>query len=304
VSTARGSGSAPPHRHDGAIGVSSAFGSFGELLQGVLPESPGDFLVTLPVAQWTMATFRLAADVGEMIVRPAHKAKSRRLAEMILDWAGAPIGGVLALDSGLPEGKGVASSSADLVATARAVGNALQQPVPVQVLQRLLARIEPTDGVLYPGIVVFDHRRALLRRRLGSLPPLTIVAVDEGGAVDTVAFNRVAKPFSAADRREYATLLERLAVAVGDRDLREVGAVATRSAVLNQALNAKKLLDDVIGVCEDVGGLGVVATHSGTMLGVLLDTRDPAYTGRISEAVRGCSALGAEVSLYRSLSFD
>lgn len=297
-------GSAPPHRHDGAVGVSSAFGSFGELLQGVLPEPAGDFLVTLPVAQWTMATFRLAADVGELIVRPAHKAKSRRLAEMILDWAGAPIGGVLALESGLPEGKGVASSSADLVATARAVGNALQRPVPLEVLQRMLGRIEPTDGVLYPGIVVFDHRRVRLRRRLGSLPPMTIVAVDEGGAVDTVAFNRVAKPFSAADRREYSRLLDRLADAVGARDLRAVGAVATRSALMNQALNPKKLLDHVIGVCEEVGGLGVVATHSGTMLGILLDTRDPAYTGRISETVRGCSALGAEVSLFRSLNFD
>ena len=44
-------------RAAGATGVSSAFGTFGELLQGVLPEEDGDFLVTLPVARWTMARF-------------------------------------------------------------------------------------------------------------------------------------------------------------------------------------------------------------------------------------------------------
>ena len=294
-------GAPVPYR--GATGVSTCFGTFGELLQGMLPEPDADFLVTLPVARWTMSTFRVDPGRTGVEVRPAHKGKARRMAEMVLAMAGAP-GGLLTVDSNLPEGKGMASSSADLVATARAVANAVGLDLPPVLLEDLLRRIEPTDGVLYPGVVAFDHRRVRLRARLGSLPTMTVVGLDEGGTVDTVAFNRIAKPFTPADRREYARLLARLTQAVARRDLSEAGAVATRSAEMNQALWPKRALDDVLRVCEEVGALGVVAAHSGTMLGVLLDAADPHYVERISATVRACSLISPDVSLYRSLSFD
>lgn len=291
-------------RFRGAIGVSTAFGTFGELVQGVLPEDEGDFLVTLPIARWTMARFQAVPDASEVEVRPAHKSKAKKLAELILDSAEAPVGGLLTLHSGLPEGKGLASSSADLVATARAVGNALAVDLAPETVERFLRLIEPTDGVLYPGIVAFDHRRVRLRALLGSLPTMTVVGVDEGGTVDTVEFNRLAKPFTAADRREYAVLLDRMSAAVARRDLAEVGAVATRSAEMNQVLRPKRTLAAMTELCAEIGGLGVVAAHSGTMLGLLLDVGDPGYVAKVAAAVQACSALSSEVSLYRSLSFD
>ncbi len=291
-------------RYRGATGVSTCFGTFGELLQGVLPGSDGDFLVTLPVARWTMATFQVDPVPRGVQVRPAHKHKARRLAELILAGVGRPAGGLLIIDSSLPEGKGMASSSADLVATARAVANALHVDLTPGWLEHLLRQIEPTDGVLYPGIVAFHHRAVRLRARLGSLPTMTIVGLDEGGTVDTVEFNRIAKPFSAADRREYARLLGAMTAAVAAGDLAAVGAVASRSAVMNQALWPKRTLPEVLRICADVGGLGVVAAHSGTMLGILLDRADPAYLRQVAVVVRACSALSDDVALYRSLSFD
>ena len=63
---------------------------------------------------------------------------------------------------------------------------------------------------------------------------MTIVGIDEGGVVDTVEFNRLPKPFTAVEHREYERLLARLTDAVAVGDLAEVGAVATRSAVMNQ----------------------------------------------------------------------
>ncbi|MEU2260959.1 hypothetical protein ABZ557_11885 [Streptomyces sp. NPDC019645] len=49
---------------------------------------------------------------------------------MIVVEAPEPTGGVPTVDSVIPEGKGLAGSSADLVATARAVGQALGLPMP------------------------------------------------------------------------------------------------------------------------------------------------------------------------------
>ena len=291
-------------RYRGAIGVSTAFGTFGELLQGRLPEPDGDFLVTLPIARWSVATFQLNPTGRGVEVRPARKRKARALAEMLLAGTGSEAGGALSIDSTLPEGKGLASSSADLAATARAVGNALNLNLTPGTIERFLRRIEPTDGVLYPGIVAFHHRSVRLRASLGSLPSMTIVGVDEGGTVDTVEFNRLRKPFSAADQREYARLLDMMSDAVAAHNLRAVGAIATRSAVMNQVLRPKRALDAVRCICAEVGGLGVVAAHSGTMLGIMLDTRDPDYVTKLAATVQACSGLTASVSLHRTLSFD
>ncbi|WP_443326040.1 GHMP family kinase ATP-binding protein [Streptomyces sp. 7N604] len=283
--------------------MSAAFGTFGELLQGVLPEEDGDFLVTLPVARWTMAKFQADPGTRTLEVWPPQKKKALHLMSMIMDEVREPTGGLLTIDSMLPEGKGLASSSADLVATARAVGNALDERMPPQRIESYLARIEPTDGVLYPSIVAFHHRSVRLRSRLGSLPSMAVVSVDEGGAVDTVDFNRIPKPFTADDKREYARLLERLTDAVARRDLAAVGEIATRSAVMNQVLRHKQLLEPMIGICADVGGLGVVVGHSGTTLGILLDTSYPAYAGRLADAAQACEQLAGNVTMYRTLSF-
>ncbi|MDI9888824.1 kinase [Streptomyces sp. HNM0645] len=284
-------------------GVGTAFGTFGELLQGVLPEENGDFLVTLPVARWTRAAFRPDPDMGEVVVLPHRKQKARRLARMIVEEAPRPTGGVLTVNSVIPEGKGLASSSADLVATARAVGQALGLAMPASRIERLLARIEPTDGVLYPGIVAFHHRTVRLRAVLGPLPAMTVVGIDEGGAVDTVDFNRIPKPFTATERHEYARLLDRLAGAVRSRDLAEVGRVATRSALMNQTLKHKWSLERMCEICREVGGLGVAVGHSGTTLGVLLDAADPACPHRANAAAHACTELAGGVAVYRTLSF-
>ena len=286
----------------GMVGVSAAFGTFGELLQGCLPERDGDFLVTLPIARWTAATFRAAPSPdGEVRVHPGHKHKARRLARMIVAESAPGLGGVLTVDSTLPEGKGMASSSADLVATARAVANAVGTPMPPKRIEALLRRIEPTDGVLYPGVVAFHHRAVRLRARLGSLPPLSIVAVDEGGMVDTIAFNRIPKPFTAADHREYQRLLDRVTLGLARRDLRAVGEVATRSAVMNQVLRPKRTLDAMIAIGEAYGGLGVVTAHSGTTVGILVD---PATIGdRLAAIASACCELAGNVTVHRALTF-
>ncbi|MBT2400081.1 kinase [Streptomyces sp. ISL-100] len=294
----------PDYRRVAATGVSAAFGTFGELLQGVLPEDDGNFLVTLPVARWAMARFEVHPESSELLVWPPHKKKALRLTSMILQDVGRPAGGALKIDSMLPEGKGLASSSADLVATARAVANALDEPMPARRIESYLAQIEPTDGVLYPSVVAYHHRSVRLRACLGSLPSMAVVSVDEGGEVDTVKFNNIPKPFTVDDKREYARLLDRITHAVRRRDLAEVGRVATASAWMNQTLRHKWSLQAMTAICESVGGLGVVVGHSGTTLGVLLDTRLPDCPSQLAAAAQACQELAGNVTVYRTLSFD
>lgn len=282
------------------VGVGSAFGSCGELLQGVGAADNRDFLVTLPIRRGSVAVFEPGAPEGDIDTIPPHKTKSRRLAELMLDRPGRRRGGRLTIISELAEGKGLASSTADLVATARAIADAEGRGIDAAEIEDLLRGIEPSDGVMYPGSVAFYHREVRLLARLPALPPLTIVAADEGGQLDTVEFNRRDKPFTVADKREYTRLLADLAEALARRDHRGIGEIATRSALMNSVLRERPHLDLARSAAGRMGALGVVIAHSGTTTGILLADDDPDYFGKLAEAQRISAEFGTAVTVHRT----
>ncbi|MFI5502257.1 hypothetical protein ACIA5E_24605 [Nocardia asteroides] len=279
------------------IGVGRAYGSCGELLQGVTGRDR-HFLVTLPIRRGSVAVFE-PGDTPTSVV-PAHKSKARRLAETMVARSPVLRGGRLTVHSELPEGKGLASSTADLVATARAIADAEGRGLPVAEVEADLRAIEPSDGVMYPGTVAFFHREVRLLARFGTLPALTIITGDEGGAVDTVEFNREARVFSAADKREYDRLLDELGRAVGRGDVAGIGAVATRSAVLSTALRARPHLDDTIAAARDIGAAGVVVAHSGTTTGIVLADTHPRRREQILAAHEICARFACSVTVHHS----
>ena len=293
---------APRPGVDLRAGGGHAFGSFGELLQGALPGDI-DFLVTFPIDRGSRVRFRLDPG-GELRVFPSHKWKALALARMLMEAAGCDGGGTLLVDSELPVGKGLASSSADLVATARVLGQVLGLDMSPPLIEGWLRRIEPTDGVMYPGVVAFEHRRVRLRAFLGTLPPVTVIAVDEGGQVDTVAFNGRREPFSEAEKREYARMLDRLTAAVWAADLAEVGAVVTRSALLNQRVLPKRNLDAMLAICREARAPGVVCAHSGTVIGIMLADQQEDHQPRLAQVRSACELLPGTVSVFHSKSFD
>ncbi|MEU6406693.1 kinase [Streptomyces sp. NPDC046985] len=295
---------ASPPRSGGpgpGTGVGTAPGTFGELLQGELQDPREAFLVTLPIEERSVATFQPRADLDDVVVRPACKLKSREVARRILADNRRAGGGILSIRSSLPEGKGLASSSADLVATARAVAASLGRRLSASDIEDCLRPVEPSDGVMYDEVVAFFHRRVRLRARFGFLPPATVVGIDLGGTVDTVRFNRVRQSPRAAVRREYQGLLERLQRAVAAGDLAAVGEISTRSAELSLSgcFPAPRDLEPARRLCAALGGVGIVTAHSGTMVGTLIDGRpDPEIAAR-ARAVLGCE--DSRLFVYRTV---
>jgi uncharacterized protein involved in propanediol utilization len=279
-------------------GTGFCVGTFGELLQGVLPQSGQYFLVTLPIKCYAYATFLADTKRTDVDVRPSHKIKSLHLARHILAYYRLPPGGTLLLHSELQEGKGMASSSADLVATARAIENCFHIEIPLILLQSFMRDIEPSDGVMYTEVAVFLHREVQLLQLLGTLPPMTVVAIDEGGVVDTLEFNQKVCNFSVEEMEEYAFLLQRLVSAVKVHDLHTIGQVATRSAYMNQKYHFKASLEHMVRICHEVGGPGVVVAHSGTYIGLMLSQQDPDYFRQLAQATEALQRLGQQVYYY------
>lgn len=282
-------------------GFGVSFGTFGELLQGALAGNDEDFLVTLPIARWSTARIALVPGSGELVVEPATKRKSSAVAGSMLRRHGISSGGRLTLAGDLPEGKGMSSSSADLVATVRAVADALGVAVTPPEIEALLRGVEPSDGLMYQEMVAFYHRRVELRRLLGPVPALTVVGVDEGGQVDTVSFNSSRPAITASRRREYGVLLDRLTTALAAGDLATVGRIATRSALLNQERCPKAHLDRAVEICREVRALGVAVAHSGTLVGIIVSAGDPDHAAKVAEAKAACRELAGAVSVDRTL---
>jgi uncharacterized protein involved in propanediol utilization len=188
-------------------GIGRCPGTFGELLQGALPIERREFLVTLPITHGSTAEFTAVHESKGVRVCPPYKEKSRRLAEELMQLYNLKVGGELHIESELHEGKGCASSSADMVATARAIQSTFGIRIPRHTLARTMSSIEPSDGVMYEGIVSFHQREGVVHSRLGTLPSLTIVALDEGGWAETTELCRDRGFHSASRLAEYERLL-------------------------------------------------------------------------------------------------
>jgi L-threonine kinase len=164
------------------------------------------------------------------------------------------------------------SSTADIAGTIYAVGQALGCPFSPRRVAELALEIEPTDGSVFPDVVIFDHRQGLIFESLGPPPALGILCLDHGGEVDTVEFNRSDRSIALREtepttRRALQYIQEGFALQRPDL----IGAGTTLSAQANQCILFKPTLDAVCRFAEDTGAVGVVAAHSGSVLGVLFD---------------------------------
>ncbi|HCP22963.1 MAG: GHMP kinase [SAR202 cluster bacterium] len=248
-------------------------GVCGELAQGVIEGI--HFLVTCPVDFYSRVKVEIYSG-GPGIEAPEDCGKAvaavRRTLSQLKQ---AKVRAKLTINNPIPRGKGMGSSSADLAAAIAATGLALgEELTPYQIAQIALS-IEPTDGVMIPGVALFDHRAGVIRESLGPPPPMEIVALDLGGTVDTVQFNMVDRFGRWQSVDEQTTeALRLLRQGIADQDPVLVGQGATISAEASRTVLAKPRLGEVQDFAKSVGAVGVNVGHSGTVMGVLLDARE------------------------------
>jgi L-threonine kinase len=267
-----------------AIGEARAPGTCGELVQGRFADGT-DFLVTLPIDVWSTVQVTVVPDLP-VTVHPASRAKTRQAVRLALDALGRPdMGARVSVESDLPVGKGMASSTADIVAACRATAAALGYSILPEMISHIARQIEPSDGVMYPGIVCYDHRRCRLIERLGHLPPLDILVVDLGGEVDTLAFNTLPKNYADAELAAIQNAYDLVVGGLRTGSAALIGRAATISARVNQRLLVKPHLEPLIQIAGAYGAYGVNVAHSGTVVGLLFGSGNRGAMQRVREAV-------------------
>ena len=248
-------------------------GVCGELAQGVIDGI--NFLVTCPVDFYSRVKVDIYPD-GPGVDAPEGCEKAAAAVRRTLSQLNrSKVRAQLTVSNPIPRGKGMGSSSADLAAAIAATGLALGEELTPSQIAQIALSIEPTDGVMIPGIALFDHLAGTIRESLGPPPPMEIVALDLGGTVDTVQFNMVDR-FSRwqAVGQETTEALRLLRQGIADQDPVLVGQGASISAHASQNVLAKPRLAEVKEFADSVGAVGINVGHSGTIMGVLLDARE------------------------------
>ena len=236
-------------------------GSCGELLQGMKAGNP--FLVTCPVGSYTTVRISDALSGIHGLGRKSLMALEKTLTSLgkeELPWG-------LSLESSLPRGKGMASSSADIAATVAAVALAFDYRTYPEEIMRLAASIEPTDGIFYPQVVCINHMNGDWLASYQDLPAFRISIFDTGGVVDTLRYHEQVKDDGGKNRSAEALALFEKGWQAQDEAL--IAEAAVMSALNNQPLLYKAGLEELLAFAREQGALGINIAHSGTVIGVL-----------------------------------
>ncbi|MCM3654550.1 kinase [Metabacillus litoralis] len=250
------------------IGKGKCSGTFGELVQGVLDQQP--FLITLPIPVLKSEAIFIPDSIKSEINGFRSNTKALEACKKVFQWFGLSGGGFLQLHSNIPRGKGMASSSADLVAAMRAVADSFSIPLTDDIISRIASEIEPTDGVMFEGVVAFDYINGQHIESFGSLPPFGMIGIDIGGVIDTIQFNQQPKQYDRSDRHTFFEAYNLIKSGIKNMDLSQICMASTMSAKVNEKILPKpyfKEIERLTSICQG----GIIVAHSGTVLGILFD---------------------------------
>lgn len=265
-------------------------GTLGELLQGPVVRD-GELhigVVSLPLKRYSCVRF-VSDRPGDPRIDLAAKARCRRAIELYLDRNGVSLPeGRWSCDSELPTGKGMASSTADIVATIRCLDSVFQRRTPCDALSAILRQIERSDSVFLDHYALYLSSRQEVVHGFGDQPRFEVCYVDEGGAVDTEAMGPALLRHYRERLSAYMRNLDQAINAFAASDARAIARCATASAALSQELNPKRLFDDLMREQRRFGADGVVVAHTGTLLGYLfVDKPVPMQMGELSSFFHG-----------------
>jgi L-threonine kinase len=248
-------------------GRGTAPGTCGEFAQGILPDGT-PFHVTCPINKSATVIAQIRPAAGWLVtgLRPDHRKLGLALeyASEELDLGAVEV--VIRHSSDLDIGKGMGSSTADVLSGIRAVAAAAGESLDAETEGRLAARVESSDGSMYPGIAAVNHKTCALVKTWDWFPEFVIVMLVPYDSVDTPSISFLGQDELAA---EYGVLLSEMDDAIARRSIADFSVQSTRSADLNERFLSNPYGRYLIDHLEGYGALGVNVGHTGTVCGLL-----------------------------------
>ena len=245
-------------------------GSCGELVQGNIDSH--NFLITCPINLFSQIKVCISKGNDSIKCQPSTKWKSKRAIRKMLEMFNEKDLRIsLKIKSEIPLSKGMASSTADIVGSCIGIAKLLSRKISEYEIAQIALSIEPSDGIMFNGIVMFDYLEGKIIKYLGSAPDMKILAVDTGGTINTLEFNKKDhRKIRLSQEKEIKRAIKLVEEGIKKKNCFLIGEGTTISAILNQQILFKSELDDIIKISKQQGAFGVCVAHSGTVIGILL----------------------------------
>ncbi|MFJ6661762.1 hypothetical protein ACIQNG_36240 [Streptomyces sp. NPDC091377] len=253
-------------------------GTLGELYQGPLKAGgePDIALVSFPVDRHSWVHFTPSAEPSST---PVLGAKAATAARLFLEHYGLTLPpGRWGAHSDLTVGVGMASSTADIVATLRCLFRLFALPYDTEVVLGVLARIERADSVFLDEFALHLSARHRVVRRLGTDLGFHTAYITEPGTVDTAAVTEVLLAHYRRRGAPYERCLTDLLRGFTSGDPAAVARAATASAALSQEVLPKATFEEISARRERFGADGIFVAHTGSLIGYLFTRRPGADT--------------------------
>ncbi|AXU55260.1 TPA: cobalamin biosynthesis protein [Clostridioides difficile] len=179
----------------------------------------------------------------------------------------------LNINSKIPVGKGMASSTADIGATIKATLSLIDKDLSSEEISKLAAEIEPTDSIFIDKNSIFNPLNGTVIKYLGNLTNAKVVILEPNKVLDTMKirlrqdYNKLKVENKEVIKKSFALLEEGLK----KNHLSLVGEACTLSSLANENIEKKEYLNEIIKISKKYGAYGVNIAHSGTVVGILID---------------------------------
>lgn len=259
-------------------GIGTVAGHLGEIVQ-IGANTDGDIgIISLSCnAICSTARVKLTLEDPTIRVAPEGRKYAERAARFTLDALGLPnVGAEVTIEERYPlgsGGKGTGTSSCNpqsvIVAMGRACGVGISKEQVIQI--SYLAEGGATDPLIYGNEAhIFYPRRGFSWERIGMMPLMEVFGFDADPDSSGVDTQGTSPSYTANDVKIFAELVELVRYGIQYNDINVIAKAATASAALNQRFEAVRIpsfFEIANYLIEEAGALGVVAGHTGTVMG-------------------------------------
>ncbi len=268
-------------RKQACVGVCR--GALGELFQGISTDNKDEIVVVsslIPKYSWAYFTPCESgfSSLKDQTLATPERSKSFRALEIYckklgLIWPS----GHWHFHSDLQVARGMASSTADIVATLRCAASYFLRELTINEILFVLSQIERSDSVFLDRLALFSSSKHQIINQFCKIPPLYALYMHEADEVETDGTKTLLLDFYRQNYGHYVNLSQQAEQALQARDLHAICNVATKSAELSQEILPKQHFEQIFLAQKKFNADGVITAHTGSVVG-LLYCRQPDIT--------------------------
>lgn len=251
-----------------AYGICPA--SCGEFVQGILDKE--EYLCSYAIDLYSKAVLE---EKLEDVQRGPYK--SRMAIKSVFKRFGIPVRECrnisLQINSDIPVGKGMASSTADIGATIKATLSLINKSLSNEDIAKLAAKIEPTDSIYLEKNNIFNPITGETIKSLGNIENGKVIILEPKKTLSTKRIRSI-PDYNERKIRNKETIKEAfdlLEQGMTKNDLNLIGRASTLSSLANENIHRKYQLNEIIEISNSYGAYGVNIAHSGTVIGIIID---------------------------------